>query len=210
MLDEHQRRSLVARHDGELRFTDAQFGRLRAGLEAAGRWDNTIVIVISDHGEEFWDHGGFEHGHSHFREMLRVPLIVRRPGGPAGVVRTGRARQLDVVPTILDGTGLPITDDLPGRVLDAQGARYAVAEGTLWSGDVLSIRSDAGTQLWHRPSDLQSFFAAADTFEKRPLPSRRELLDLLRAIPERPRDGQRTRQPTEEQLRQLRSLGYVR
>jgi arylsulfatase A-like enzyme len=95
------RESLVARYDGELKFLDQEFGRLRTGLESLGRWDNSLVVIVGDHGEEFWDHGGFEHGHSHYRELLRVPLIVRKPDQEPGERRAERVRQLDIVPTVL-------------------------------------------------------------------------------------------------------------
>jgi len=213
-LDPRRRESLVARYDGELRFVDEQFGRLRAELERLGRWDRILVVVVADHGEEFWDHGGFEHGHSHHRELLQVPLIVKRPGGPAGVVRSGRVRQIDIAPTVLDFAGIEAADDLPGRILSAEGARYALAEGSLWAGELLSLRSDAGTLIVDRTSGAMRHYAADDAGELRPLPVdatvQAERIELLRAIPGRPTRRDETRRPTEAQLERMRSLGYLR
>ena len=209
-----QRESLIARYDGEIRFTDEQFGRLRAGLEQRGRWDDTLVIVVADHGEEFWDHGGFEHGHSHHRELLRTPLIVRRPGGPSGETVAGRVRQIDIVPTILDFAGKELPEDLPGFVLGTRDADYAVAEGSLWAGDLVSVRSDRGTLILDRDDGAVTYYAPGDTLELTPLPveseDARELLSLLEALPATGSAATAPEPLNEEQLERLRSLGYIR
>jgi arylsulfatase A-like enzyme len=211
-LGPRQRESLVARYDGELRFMDEQIGRLRAGLERLDRWDDALVIVVADHGEEFWDHGGFEHGHSHHREVLHVPLIVRRPGGPVGSVIAGRVRQLDVAPTILEAAGLPIPATLPGKSLGREAALEAIAEGSLWGGDLVSIRSEAGSLIVDRSGTAMRYFAPDDVLERRAVPADDRagaLVRSLETLPAPPRD-----RPTfvfdEQLLRELRALGYVR
>ena len=208
-----ERKSLVARYDGELRYVDEQFGRLRRGLEEAGRWDEALVVVVGDHGEEFWEHGGFEHGHSHHRELMRVPLIVKRPAGLRGEIFDGRVQQIDVAPTLLEFAGLPRPDGLPGRTLGPEGARFAVGEGSLWAGDLVSARSDAGTLILNRDSGDLVYYEPGDRFE---LDGRQgeeladpELLRLLRALPVGPASPAEERVLTEEQLEQLRSLGYI-
>jgi arylsulfatase A-like enzyme len=213
-LDERQRRGLVARYDGEIRFVDTELGRLRHGLEALGRWEGALVIVVADHGEEFWDHGGFEHGHSHHRELLRVPLVLRRPRGAAGRVREERVRQIDIAPTVLAFAGIPATD-LPGRGLAEQRAEYAVAEGSLWGGDLASIRSDRGALFLDRSSGGWRMFAPGDVLEATELlsgslPESAPEVELLRALP-----ASRTLEPGEWnpdalQFERLRSLGYIR
>jgi hypothetical protein len=212
-LDDARRRSLIARYDGELRFMDEQFARLRAGLERRGRWERTLVVVVADHGEEFWDHGGFEHGHTHQRELLRVPLIVRRPGGPAGVVREARVRQIDIAPTVLDFAGLPPDEGLPGTVLGEAAARSVVAEGSLWAGDLVSLRSDGGTWILDRDAGAARWYAPGDVEERDPLPPPRstsaEVLALLEALPRPPQERDDPRRPSEQQLERLRSLGYL-
>jgi len=213
-LDERQRASLVARYDGEIRFADEQFGRLRAELERLGRWDDSLVVAVGDHGEEFWDHGGFEHGHSHHVELLRVPLIVKRPDGPAGAVLRQRVRQLDIVPTVLEYTGIENPGGLPGRPLGREGARYSVAEGSLWAGDLVSVRSDLGTLIRNRTSGATLFFGPDDPGELRPgtalVGPAAALAEILGALPPDSEPGARPYQPSEEQLERLRALGYVR
>lgn len=205
---------LIARYDGEIRFTDAEFGRLRAGLEARGVWDQALVIVGADHGEEFWDHGGFEHGHTHYRELLHVPLIVRRPGGPVDAVHEGMVRNIDIAPTILDFASIQGPRDLPGQVLGTGGVRASLAEGSLWSGDMVSVRNSELTVIWNRTTNEQLVFDAADLQEQtnlapQLLPEHLELYGLLRALPTSRPPGAAW-EPDAEEMERLRSLGYVR
>ncbi len=99
------------RYDNNIRYADDQLARLYDRLAP-----DDIVIFFSDHGEEFWDHGGFEHGHTLFDELLRVPLILRAPGIPASR-QTAPVSLLDITPTVLDLVGLPVPDGLDGRSL---------------------------------------------------------------------------------------------
>jgi arylsulfatase len=69
----------VAQYDGGIAFVDDQLGRLFAALKESGEWAQTAVILTSDHGDEFLDHGQKGHGHSVFNELLHVPLIVKAP-----------------------------------------------------------------------------------------------------------------------------------
>jgi len=213
-LSRMQQQALMARYDGELRFADEQFGLLRRELEARGRWDETLVIVLADHGEEFWDHGGFEHGHTHHGELLRVPLIVRRPAEPAGGPVAERVTQLDVAPTILDFAGIAIPGELPGNVLGSGDTTFAVAEGSLWGGELLSVRSDTGTLIMRRENGAMVTYGADDRLELNGLLGEKnapaELVELLRALPTPPPRHAPPEQLTEQQLETLRSLGYLK
>jgi arylsulfatase A-like enzyme len=104
---------LVAQYDGEIRGWSRGFGALVAALKARGRLDDTVIVLVSDHGEEFHEHGGWTHGHSLHREVMQVPLVVRLPdalGADAtasrGRVVHGTATLLDVLPTLLDVCGV--------------------------------------------------------------------------------------------------------
>jgi arylsulfatase A-like enzyme len=93
-----------AGYAAEVAYVDRHLGRLLDALEAKGVLDSGIVVFTSDHGEEFWEHGGLEHGHSHHAEVLDVPLLLVAPGlapGPRG----GVASLVDVVPTIRAALG---------------------------------------------------------------------------------------------------------
>jgi arylsulfatase A-like enzyme len=104
-LPEPERRHLVDRYDEEILCWDAAYGTLLAGLAERGLDDETIVVTLSDHGEEFYEHGGWTHGHSLHDELLRVPLFIRAPG-LAGRRVDWPVRTTDLFPTILGLAGV--------------------------------------------------------------------------------------------------------
>ena len=104
------------RYDGEIAFTDRAIGHLLSGLESLGMAEQTVVVLFSDHGEEFGDHGGIAHGHTLHRELLHIPLIIRAPGFAARRV-SAPVRQVDVMPTVLELLGLPVPEGLEGTSL---------------------------------------------------------------------------------------------
>ena len=89
-------------YDAEVAYMDAQIGRLLDGLVELGLGDDTVVALTADHGEEFGDHGGYEHGHTVYEELLHVPLILRYPRAlKPGVVRTP-VGHVDLAPTLCE------------------------------------------------------------------------------------------------------------
>lgn len=103
-------------YDGEIAFTDHHIGRVLAGLDGLGLDENTVIVFTSDHGEEFRDHGGLDHGHTLYQEQLHLPLIIRVPGEEPGR-HAGMVRSIDVPATILDLASLPPGDESFGRSL---------------------------------------------------------------------------------------------
>jgi hypothetical protein len=98
---------MQALYDGEIAFTDQAVRHLLEGLDQRGLSDNTLVVLLSDHGEEFCDHGAVGHGHTFYDELLKVPLICVLPGViPENVRIPNQVRLLDVCPTILDLIGI--------------------------------------------------------------------------------------------------------
>ena len=93
------------RYDGEVAFVDHHVGRVLDALEKSLFYDRTVVIVTSDHGEAFGEHGMIRHGFELWEELVRVPLIVRVPGVPARHIQTRRSA-IDLAPTILDLCGV--------------------------------------------------------------------------------------------------------
>ncbi len=105
-------------YDGEIAFTDSQVGRLLDWLDERGLAENTIVVVVGDHGESLGDHGEKEHGYFIYDATVRVPLIVRVPGADLEGVRVpAQVRTIDVLPTILDLVGVEAPDPLHGESL---------------------------------------------------------------------------------------------
>lgn len=88
-------------YDSEISFTDEYIGRVIAALKAQGLFDNTMIIVMADHGDEFHEHGGYNHGHSLYQELLNVPCIVKLPGTQKGRVVDGTFAMIDLLPSVL-------------------------------------------------------------------------------------------------------------
>jgi len=107
--------ALLSLYDEEILYVDQELQRVLDALEAAGERERTAIVVVSDHGEEFHDHGSLEHGWTMYDEQLRVPLVLSIPGVTrAGSVIDEQVRLLDVVPTLLEGLGLSAA--LPARL----------------------------------------------------------------------------------------------
>ncbi len=93
-------------YDGEIAFADAELGGLFEAIENGGRWEDTLIIVAGDHGEGLYDHNEGQHSMLAYETTLRVPLIVKAPGGARGH-RVDRAVTIaDIAPTIADLVGL--------------------------------------------------------------------------------------------------------
>lgn len=116
-------------YDGEIAFTDQHIGRLLARVDERGLAENTVVVFLVDHGEEFEDHGRILHGRTLYQEVTRIPLAIRAPGFAARRV-DHPVGGVDVLPTVLELLSVP-EPDLPmagrslvplmrGEVLDDQ------------------------------------------------------------------------------------------
>lgn len=109
------RQRLEALHDGEISYHDRQLGVFIERLKALGLYDNTLFVVVADHGEEFHDHGSWGHGHSVYQELLHVPFMARLPGAvPAGKSIRETVGTLDVSPTVLSAAGVAIPPVMEG------------------------------------------------------------------------------------------------
>jgi arylsulfatase A-like enzyme len=96
-------------YDGEVAFVDRHLRRLLALLDQPPFAERTAVLLTSDHGEAFGEHGLYRHGFEVWEELVHVPLVVRVPGVAAGHVETRRSA-IDLVPTILELFGLPVPE----------------------------------------------------------------------------------------------------
>jgi len=143
----------------EVRFADRWVGKLLAGIKAAGLWDSSLIVITSDHGEELFDHGHFEHGHSLYEEVLRVPLLVKWPRGfesdeevmqTVGLIALG--------PTFLDAAGLPSekTSVRPLPQRDGEADMEVFSEGMFWGTERTALTTGDYKIIYHphRTSDL--------------------------------------------------------
>lgn len=106
-LTAQNKQFMVGRYDGEIAYTDQAVARLAAALDALpGR---TLLVIHTDHGEEFFEHGSYEHNHTLYNELVHSVFLVRPPGGwGGGPHRVSQPVSLvDLAPTLYDGVGLP-------------------------------------------------------------------------------------------------------
>jgi arylsulfatase A-like enzyme len=120
-------------YEAEVAYVDREIGRLLDRLSALALDEKTLVVLTSDHGEEFLDHGDWEHGHTLYDELLRVPLVLRQPGRVAPGRIAPAVGLVDLAPTILAHCGLPRCDSFVGRDLAP-----ALAGGALPETDLLA------------------------------------------------------------------------
>jgi len=109
----------VSRYDGEIRYLDHCLGLLLERLKALKVYDNSLIIITSDHGEAFGEHNLVSHGRTLYEELLRVPLIMKYPSPDA---RRGMVEKpvslVDLFPTILSFLGYPIPSGIDGETLE--------------------------------------------------------------------------------------------
>ncbi len=210
-------------YDEDLAFADEHLGRFLDGLEARGILDRAIVVLTSDHGEEFWEHDGFEHGHTMYDELLHVPFAVWAPGVEAR--RVPEAVTLtDLMPTLLDAVGFPVPEGLDGislwpaiaarktppkRILLAEFPLYVTPQRAIidWPWKLVEFIQDEEQELYDLESDPAE---QHDVSEDHP-----DIVERLLAVTADrfvPTPGDTSGIPVEldeDTLETLRALGYV-
>ena len=115
-------------------YVDRLFQQFLAGLEALGLLEKSIVVLTSDHGEEFKEHGGFQHGKL-YQETVRVPLIIRHPGKREGSRTSLLVSNLDLFPTLLAIVGVDNDRKMDGKNLISIRTPPSVLLGTSMTGN---------------------------------------------------------------------------
>lgn len=127
-------------YDGEITYWDEHFGRLMDELRRRGLYDDMMIVVTSDHGEEFAEHGGFWHGTTLYDEQLHVPLFVKYPRGERGGTREARwVQSVDIMPSVLAAAGLSAVPGVQGHVFE-QSAAVVFAEESHEGNVLTSVR----------------------------------------------------------------------
>jgi len=226
-----QKARLGQLYDLEIAFADQHIGTLMDGLKKRGLDRRTIIFVTSDHGEEFWEHGGIGHGQSLYDEQLHVPGILLLPWqrGAAQVV-SEQVRLIDVAPTLAALAGVPAPEgwegepfwDLGGQRKSA--SRTVLAEGVRYRSEQRGGRSPRYKSIEHAKSGaLEVYDLRTDPGEKTNLASRTppEAHDFVESVRQwagqmnrsaeefRPKRLPRTRPLSQRQKEMLRSLGYL-
>jgi arylsulfatase A-like enzyme len=219
--------NLSARYTLEVQYVDAAIGNLIETLEARGLWNDTVLVVTSDHGEAFWEHQQLLHGHSPYDELIRVPLVLRfprwmdiAPGRPTAPVSL-----IDVMPTLLDVAGLATPPQCRGKSLAPLLRGEAAADGErailIETGWERALRTRDTKVVMERdgdPSTLRYYDLASDPDERRNLASPctgrcredvRRLVELTRSLVAAGGDGPEGGAVTPEEVDELRALGYL-
>jgi len=106
---------LIDHYNGEIALVDHYVGKITEDLRNAGKLDNTMIVVVGDHGEGFGEHNEFGHSIFCYEETLKVPLIFYHPHGLKPLVVKNRVNLIDLMPTILDLYGETVPKGLDGR-----------------------------------------------------------------------------------------------
>ncbi len=101
-LTANEQRDVIAAYDNSMAYVDEQVGRLLDALAQSPEGENTFVILTSDHGEAFGEHGAYGHGWTLNREVLHVPLIIAGPGVPSGLRIPRVVRTREIFPTVIE------------------------------------------------------------------------------------------------------------
>ena len=213
----------------EVRYADRWVGKLLEGLRAAGTYHNSLIVITADHGEELFDRGGLDHGHSMHEEVLSVPLLVKWPSGvTADKLVTQAVPMMHVGGTLLQFAHAPAlngrNEALPRREGEALSEVYS--EGLLYGKERTALTTD-DYKIVYRPYDgsegerFEVYDRRRDRRERRNLADTKAASDLrsrLRLLTERAeqaaaqagRDqgGQELRL-SDEAKRRMKSLGYL-
>lgn len=148
-MPERDKQHLLALYDGEIAWTDSYLAKIRADLEAAGLLENTVIVVTSDHGTEFFEHGDKGHRKTLYDEVVHIPLVIRYPAAlPQKQRVSAQTRSIDVGPTLLELAGIAPPPDIMGVSLlalardpQANHPKRAVMELTSVGRNMRAVRS---------------------------------------------------------------------
>jgi len=160
-----ERQRIRALYQEDVGTVDRELGTLLDWMEARGLRRRTTIILTADHGEEFWDHGGLEHGRTLYEEVLRVPLVIA-PDGVA-TAHDGLTTVLDVAPTILDLAGVGVRG-LPGRSLFDDAPRQTTTlpiGNTLFGEEWTGVRVADRKIIWSEHGEERAFDLVTDPHE---------------------------------------------
>ncbi len=221
-FDVGERRYLSDMYDASIRQVDDNLGELLQSLKARKDFENTVIVIFSDHGEEFFEHGRLGHEGTLYREVLHVPCIIVAPGFAARRVPQ-QVSHVDLLPTILELLGHEVPTDVDGRTLTLLMEGKAAAPRAFqfselsWHGNLRSLYNDEHHLIADEAAEKRELYAVPnDPKEERDLSKLHpetaanlgSELDtfadrLVSPTPEALPDASR------EHLEELKTLGYL-
>jgi arylsulfatase A-like enzyme len=223
-LLDRERNHMISQYDGGIAYMDSCLGQLLDELKKRDLYDNTLLIITSDHGETFGERAMVGHGLSVYQNEVRVPLILKYPHSTVGEVITDPVSLLDLMPTILDVLGYGVPKGIQGHTLvdrakhdvvsesfmhpfvSKWNPRYLEAEQAIYSGSMKFIESSSGNKelfdLSQDPNELHNLLPGGSepALEAR-------LVEFMQAAAR----GNKFQQPQvgSKTLEMLKSLGYL-
>jgi arylsulfatase A-like enzyme len=116
-VTDEEHNHLVSQYDGGIAYIDFHIGKLLALLKTIGQYENTMIIITSDHGEAFGERNFMEHNCSVYQDQVYVPLIIKYPNTNKSIVVNELAHSVDIMPTVLGVLGYEIPVNLQGQNL---------------------------------------------------------------------------------------------
>jgi len=212
----------------EVRYLDDMIGELIKEMKKLNLYDNTIIVLTSDHGEEFWDHGSYGHYHTLYDELLSVPLIFRGPGVPRGKVISEKISLIDLMTILTKGLSLWNMVDFSKRISspgfnEFLGNDYIFSEGNLCDKSEAVIRDSEFKLIYSFESKkMELYNIVHDPFEEKDISkshneigkSMVEELERWKKRNEEQKNAFRGKASVEvfsreDALRRLKALGYV-
>jgi arylsulfatase A-like enzyme len=213
---------IIELYDGGIRMVDAAIAELLNQLKRMGRLENAIVVITSDHGEAFREHGTTEHGKNLYPEVYEVPLILHWPGHlPPGTRINAQVRSIDIAPTLLSLIGADIPASFKGTTLPLAAGngedRIAISEvglnGFIPELDYAAVISAEYLYVHERRNDTVEFYdLRADPGAQHNLGRLHLKVASYAMLEETEQAGSKTRQVELDKHTQemLKSLGYLK
>lgn len=228
-LSTEERDFFISRYDGAIRYLDTQLEALIGLLKAAVRYENTLLIVTSDHGEAFGERHRIGHaGGSTGQDQLFVPLLIKYPHSSEAHKEQRSVSHVDLLPTILNVAGIDVPPGLPGQNLRSMappGSRVVLAEAfsnayyANWHPRL--ERNERAIIRWpmkyiqREPGRPEFYDLAADPLETHNIadnsdPAQQRIRELMSALlASAPQPDKRVRKLGQDTLQRLRGLGYI-
>lgn len=222
--------TLRALYDGQLRAIDDGIGGLRAQLQRLDLYDRSLIVLLSDHGDGFMEHGFISHSTTPYDELARVPLVIKFPAGRyAGLRVKEQVRTVDLFPTLLEGAGigeavevagcslLPLLDPARRSERGPHCERAVIEIAEEGAAPTLAVRTAGHKLIVFEKRRAELYDLAADPLEtqnliENPPPEGRALRELADTVLKaRAAAGKGGRIELDAQtIRELKALGYIK